>query len=208
MNWRKAGPWRRSCAEHSRFGRFAWRRYAHRSCTATGGASGERPTPMGLALGRSSWSAGSVRCAEADECGIVALTVIEVAGGWLADPTLPPALCSGLGTVAFPFSILQPSLGLGIATARSPNPIDPVFGSLELHRSWHERSTGSAMGIGRVLHRIYACAVYFFLMGMLMMVFPELVTKNAGAQHPMILGILRGTGGSILGSTVFYILLR
>ena len=52
----------------------------------------------------------------------------------------------------------------------------------------------------------YACAIYFFLMGMLMMVFPELVTKNVGAQHPMILGILRGTGGSILGSTVFYIL--
>jgi hypothetical protein len=53
---------------------------------------------------------------------------------------------------------------------------------------------------------LYACALYFFMMGMLMMIFPELVTKNAGAQHPMILGILRGTGGSILGSTVFYIL--
>jgi len=53
----------------------------------------------------------------------------------------------------------------------------------------------------------FACAIYFFLMGMLMMLFPELVTKNAGAQHPMILGILRGTGGSILGSTVFYILI-
>ena len=52
----------------------------------------------------------------------------------------------------------------------------------------------------------YICAIYFFLMGMLLMIFPELVTKNAGAQHPMILGILRGTGGSILGSTVFYIL--
>jgi uncharacterized membrane protein len=53
----------------------------------------------------------------------------------------------------------------------------------------------------------FACAIYFFLMGMLMMLFPELVTKNAGPQHPMILGILRGTGGSILGSTVFYILI-
>jgi hypothetical protein len=44
-------------------------------------------------------------------------------------------------------------------------------------------------------------------MGMLMMIFPELVTKNAGVQHPMILGILRGIGGSILGSTIFYILI-
>jgi hypothetical protein len=53
----------------------------------------------------------------------------------------------------------------------------------------------------------FTCAIYFFLMGMLMMIFPELVTKNAGTQHPMILGILRGTGGSILGSTVFYMLI-
>ena len=53
----------------------------------------------------------------------------------------------------------------------------------------------------------YICAVYFFLMGMLMMIFPELVTRNAGVQHPMILGILRGIGGSILGSTIFYILI-
>ena len=50
------------------------------------------------------------------------------------------------------------------------------------------------------------CAVYFLLMGLLMMIFPELVTKNAGVQHPMIFGILRGIGGSILGSTIFYIL--
>jgi len=50
------------------------------------------------------------------------------------------------------------------------------------------------------------CAVYFLLMGLLMMIFPELATKNAGVQHPMILGILRGIGGSILGSTAIYIL--
>lgn len=53
----------------------------------------------------------------------------------------------------------------------------------------------------------FLCAFYFLLMGVLMMVFPELVTKSAGAQHPMILGIVRGIGGSILGSTIFYILI-
>jgi hypothetical protein len=53
----------------------------------------------------------------------------------------------------------------------------------------------------------YLCAIYFFLMGILMMIFPELVTKNAGVQHPMRLGIVRGIGGSILGSTIFYILI-
>jgi hypothetical protein len=50
------------------------------------------------------------------------------------------------------------------------------------------------------------CAIFFFLMGILMMIFPELVTKNAGMQHPLILGMLRGTGGMIIGSTLFYIL--
>jgi hypothetical protein len=52
----------------------------------------------------------------------------------------------------------------------------------------------------------YICAVFFFLMGILMIFFPELVTKNAGVQHPLILGLLRGTGGMIIGSTIFYIL--
>jgi hypothetical protein len=51
------------------------------------------------------------------------------------------------------------------------------------------------------------CAIYFFLMGILMMIFPELVTKNAGVQHPMILGMVRGSGGMIIGSTLFYILI-
>ena len=62
---------------------------------------------------------------------------------------------------------------------------------------------------GLVLFRtvFFLSAIYFFLMGMLLMLFPEVVTKNAGPQHPMVLGILRGTGGSILGSTVFYILI-
>jgi hypothetical protein len=50
------------------------------------------------------------------------------------------------------------------------------------------------------------CTIFFFLMGIGMVVFPELVTKNAGVQHPLILGILRGTGGMIVGTTLFYIL--
>lgn len=53
----------------------------------------------------------------------------------------------------------------------------------------------------------FICAIYLFLMGIMMMIYPELVTKNAGVQHPMILGMLRGIGGSILGSTIFYILI-
>ena len=40
-----------------------------------------------------------------------------------------------------------------------------------------------------------------------MMIFPELVTKSAGLPQPMILGIVRGSGGMIIGSTLFYILI-
>lgn len=68
-------------------------------------------------------------------------------------------------------------------------------------------SNGKSSQIGLVVFRIIfsVCAIYFFLMGILMMVFPELVTKNAGPQQPMILGLLRGSGGMIIGSTLFYI---
>src|SRR5215203_3161270 len=41
-------------------------------------------------------------------------------GDWLARPTLLPALLYGLVTVVFPFFLMQPSFGLGIAASRSP----------------------------------------------------------------------------------------
>jgi hypothetical protein len=43
-------------------------------------------------------------------------------GDWLARPTALPALAYGLVTVVSPFFILQPSLGLGIAAARTSHP--------------------------------------------------------------------------------------
>ncbi|HTX18848.1 MAG TPA: hypothetical protein VMG34_09325, partial [Bacteroidota bacterium] len=36
---------------------------------------------------------------------------------------------------------------------------------------------------------------------------PDLATKSLGAQQPAIIGIIRGTGGSIIGATLFYILI-
>lgn len=42
---------------------------------------------------------------------------------WLASPTLWPAVLFGLVTVAFPLLVLQPALGLGIASSRAPNPL-------------------------------------------------------------------------------------
>ncbi|MGE0816782.1 MAG: DUF2938 domain-containing protein [Vicinamibacterales bacterium] len=53
--------------------------------------------------------------------------------GWLARPTLWPALLYGLGTVVFPLFVLQPALGLGIASARTPHPLQARLKSLATH---------------------------------------------------------------------------
>jgi Protein of unknown function (DUF2938) len=70
----------------------------------------------------------------------VALT----SGDWLAQPTVLPALLYGVGTVVFPFFILQPSLGLGIAGSRTPNPTHVRLKSLATH---------TVFGVG-----LYVCA--------------------------------------------------
>ncbi len=53
----------------------------------------------------------------------------------------------------------------------------------------------------------YLCGSYFFLMGLFLILFPQMAIKNTGVQHPTILGILRGTGGAVIISLVWYILI-
>ena len=59
--------------------------------------------------------------------------VILTSGEWLARPTLLVALLYGIGTVLFPFFVLQPSLGLGIASSRTPKPMQARLKSLVTH---------------------------------------------------------------------------
>jgi hypothetical protein len=59
--------------------------------------------------------------------------VVLTSGNWLVRPTLLPALLYGMATVAFPFFILQPSLGLGVAASRTPNPAQARLKSLATH---------------------------------------------------------------------------
>jgi hypothetical protein len=76
----------------------------------------------------------------------LALTFVALApADWLAQPTLPAALLFGIVTVVFPFFVLQPSLGLGVASARSPRPGQARLKSLATH---------TVFGIG-----LYACAL-------------------------------------------------
>jgi DUF2938 family protein len=77
---------------------------------------------------------------------VFALVFVALASGdWLARPTVLPALLYGIGTVVFPFFIMQPSFGLGIAASRAPNPAQARLKSLVTH---------TVFGVG-----LYVCAL-------------------------------------------------
>jgi Protein of unknown function (DUF2938) len=69
---------------------------------------------------------------------------------WAREPTLIPALIVGIGSVAAPFLLMQPGMGLGIAAHRSPNPAAARLRSVTTH---------AIFGLG-----LYAagCATRFF----------------------------------------------
>jgi len=71
--------------------------------------------------------------------------VILIPGDWVARPTLLPALLFGIATVVFPFFILQPSLGLGIASSKTPAPAQARVKSIVTH---------TVFGVG-----LYLCAL-------------------------------------------------
>ena len=65
---------------------------------------------------------------------VLAIGFVGLASGdWLERPTLLPALVYGIATVVFPFFIMQPSFGLGIAGSRTPNPAQARMKSLVTH---------------------------------------------------------------------------
>ncbi len=71
--------------------------------------------------------------------------VVLASGDWLARPTLVLALLYGIGTVVFPFFIMQPAIGLGIAASRTPKPMQARLKSLVTH---------TVFGLG-----LYLCAL-------------------------------------------------
>jgi Protein of unknown function (DUF2938) len=77
--------------------------------------------------------------------------VVCTSGDWLARPTVLPALLYGIGTAVFPFFILQPSLGLGIAASRTPNPTQARLKSLVTHIVFGVGLYVSALGVSYVL---------------------------------------------------------
>jgi len=59
--------------------------------------------------------------------------VALAADGWLQSPTLIPAVIFGIVTVGFPFLIMHPAFGLGVAASKVPNPLQARLRSLMNH---------------------------------------------------------------------------
>jgi Protein of unknown function (DUF2938) len=64
-------------------------------------------------------------------------------------PAPGPALLYGLATVVFPFFVIQPAFGLGVAGSRTPNPLQARLKSLATH---------TVFGVG-----LYVCALLLTL---------------------------------------------
>ena len=64
---------------------------------------------------------------------------------WLRAPSLFPALAVGVATVIAPLFLMQPSMGAGIASSRTPTPVRNSLRSVANH---------AVFGVG-----LYACAV-------------------------------------------------
>ena len=68
--------------------------------------------------------------------GLAVVFVALMSADWLVRPTMMPALLYGIGTVVFPFFIMQPSLGLGIASAKTRSPARARIKSLSTHTAF------------------------------------------------------------------------
>ena len=79
--------------------------------------------------------------------GLALVFVALASGDWLARPTLLPALLYGVGTVVFPFFVMQPSFGLGVAASRTPKPVQARLKSLATHTVFGVGLYGCALGV-------------------------------------------------------------
>ena len=109
-NWPLVGRW---------IGHFRRGRFRHENIAAAVPVAGE------ASIG---WAAHY-----AIGIAFAALLIIIAGTEWLREPKLLPALSIGIATVAAPFFIMQPGMGLGIAASRTPNPWQARARSLVSH---------------------------------------------------------------------------
>lgn len=78
------------------------------------------------------------------------MLVLPGAGRWLDAPTFHLAMIVGIATVAFPFFLMQPSLGFGIAAAKTPDPTKARIKSLMTHAVFGVGLYLSALAVGYI----------------------------------------------------------
>ena len=61
------------------------------------------------------------------------LFIMIIGTNWFISPKLFPALLFGVSTVIFPFFLMQPCLGFGIAASQTPSPRSARLKSLSTH---------------------------------------------------------------------------
>jgi hypothetical protein len=83
---------------------------------------------------------------------VFALAFVLMVPGWLAQPSVLPALLYGVGTVVFPFFVMQPSLGLGIAGSRTLSPTQARLKSVATHTVFGVGMYLSAVVVDKVQH--------------------------------------------------------
>lgn len=63
-----------------------------------------------------------------------ALLLVTVQGmPWTSNPTLLPALAIGMATAAAPLLVMQPAMGAGIASSKTPTPLKNCLRSVANH---------------------------------------------------------------------------
>jgi hypothetical protein len=83
--------------------------------------------------------------------GFALLFVLLVSPRWLERPTLLPALAFGIVTVLVPWLVMQPALGLGVASSRAPSPAGARLKSLATHTVFGLGLYGSALVLAGLL---------------------------------------------------------
>ncbi|MFN7990129.1 MAG: DUF2938 family protein [Thermoanaerobaculia bacterium] len=83
--------------------------------------------------------------------GLAAALALLTSGECLLHPAILPALFFGLVTVVFPFFLMQPALGLGLASARTPDPARARVKSLMSHAAFGLGLYVAALPVARYL---------------------------------------------------------
>jgi hypothetical protein len=80
-----------------------------------------------------------------------ALLLLALAGlDWARSPTIVPPMAVGLGTIAAPWLVMQPAMGLGVAASRSPRPGAARVRNLVTHAVYGLGLYGTAVALAAV----------------------------------------------------------